>query len=296
MRAEDWARLLLLASIWGSSFLFIKVALDDLSPLGIAAVRLVLGAAVLVAFLWSRGRRRWIATAPWKRLSFMAVVGNVLPFILIPWGEERITSSLAAILNSTTPLFTAAIAAALIPSERPSALRVGGIVLGFAGVAVIVGVDVRAGQLLGELAIVLASLSYAVGFVYARRRLTGRELSSLELSAAQLMMSSAIALPLAGLDAVVRPPTPSLPGTLAMAALGMLGTGFAYVLLYRLLTDVGPTTASFVTYLFPVFGVALGWLVLDERIGWNTVVGAALVIGGIAVAERAAAARQPAVR
>ncbi|HYZ46115.1 MAG TPA: DMT family transporter, partial [Actinomycetota bacterium] len=197
MRPQDGARLLLLATIWGSSFLFIKVALGEMSPVQIVFARLVLGAGVLWAILAVRGRLRSGALEAWRPLLVMAVVANVVPFALITWGEQRISSSLAAVLNSTTPLFTAALAAALVPGERPGPLRVGGILLGFVGVAVIVGVKPDAAELGGELAVVGASLAYATGFVYARRRLTGGHHSPLELSAVQLALASAVVLPLA---------------------------------------------------------------------------------------------------
>jgi len=288
MRPQDGARLLLLGTIWGSSFLFIKVALGEMTPVQIVSGRLVLGAAVLWGILAVRGTIRSGAMGAWRPLLVMAVVANVVPFALITWGEERISSGLAAVLNSTTPLFTAALAATLVPGERPTLLRVGGILLGFLGVAVIVGVEPDAAELSGELAVVGASFAYAIGFVYARRRLTGGGHSPLELSAVQLTLASALILPIAVWNTVLHPPTFTLAASSSIAALGMLGTGIAYIILYRLLHDVGPTSTSFVTYLLPIFGVVLGWLLLDERLGWNTLLGAALVIAGIATAEAGA--------
>ena len=294
MRAEDAARLLALATIWGSSFLFIKVALGEMTPLQIVTGRLVLGAAVLWGLLAPRGRSSMAAVAEWRPLLVMAVIANVVPFALITWGEQAISSGLAAVLNATTPLFTAGLAAALIPQEKMNGLRVAGIVIGFAGVAVIVGAEPEASEIAGQLAVVVASLSYAVGFVYARRRITGREHSPLELSAVQLSLAAAVILPFAAWETVLHPPRFTIAAASSVAALGMLGTGIAYILLYRLLGDVGPTSASFVTYLLPIYGVALGWLLLDERLGWNSLVGGLLVIGGIALAEAGARRTQPA--
>jgi drug/metabolite transporter (DMT)-like permease len=273
MRPADVARLLLLAAIWGSSFLLIKVALEDLGPLQIVAGRLVLGAAFLMVVLKARNMSLPVGRDVWRALVLMAIVSNLIPFTLISWGEESITSSLAAILNATTPLFTAAIASLVLEGERLTPLRAGGIALGFVGVAVIVGVDVGGSEVLGELAVVGASLSYGLGFVYARRRLVDRADGPIALSAGQLLIAAAIATPLA-------------------AALGIAGTGLGYILYYSLVTNVGATSASFVTYLLPIFGVLLGATLLDESLGLNTVIGAALVIAGIAVAENAA--RRPA--
>ncbi|MFN2489088.1 MAG: DMT family transporter [Actinomycetota bacterium] len=281
---------------WGSSFLLIKVAVEAFSPLQIVFGRVLLGAAVLLVLVAASGLRLASEASTWKQLTVMGTVSNIIPFALITWGEQRITSGLAAILNSTTPLFTATIAAMFLPGETLKATRVAGIALGFVGVAVIVGVGAEGGEAVGQLAVVAASLSYGVGFVYARHRLTGRTLSPLELSAGQLVAASALALPLAALDTVVHEPAFTPIATIAVAALGMLGTGIAYTLYYRLVQDVGPTSASFVTYLLPIFGVALGRLVLDERLGWNTALGALLVIAGIVLAERAGRApRAPVV-
>jgi drug/metabolite transporter (DMT)-like permease len=290
MRPADAARLLLLAAIWGSSFLLIKVALEDLGPLHIVAGRLVLGAAFLLVMLKARTLSLPAGRDVWRALAIMAIVSNLIPFTLITWGEESITSSLAAILNATTPLFTAAIASLVLEGERLTPLRAGGIALGFVGVAVIVGVDIGGSEVLGELAVVGASLSYGLGFVYARRRLVGRADGPIALSAGQLLVAAALATPLAAGGGGDFNPSPL--AILCVAGLGIAGTGLGYVLYYSLVTNVGATSASFVTYLLPIFGVLLGATLLDESLGLNTVIGAALVIAGIAVAEHAA--RRPA--
>ncbi len=287
MRPSDAARLTLLAVIWGASFVFIKVALEGFSSLELVAARLVVGALVIAALLRARGGSLPRDARIWRGLMFMAVVSNFIPFLLIAWGEERITASLAAILNSTTPLFTALLAALLLREPLPP-LRLAGIGLGFAGVIVIVGIDAAGGELPGELAIIGAALAYGVGFVYASRRLPSSAGSPLSKAAGQLLAAAAFSLPFAGVEAAATPP--SAPGLLPLAcalALGVFGTGVAYVLYYRLIHDIGPTSASFVVYLVPVFAIALGYLTLDEKLGLNTFVGAALVIGGIALAEHA---------
>ncbi len=291
MRPGDAARLLLLGAIWGSSFLFIKLGLRVYTPSQIVAGRVVIGVAVLLFLLRYRGLSLPRGAATWRSLLFMAVVANLVPFLLITWGEERISSGLTAILNSTTPLFTAALATVYIVSERLTSLRLGGIVLGFAGVGVIVGIE--GGSLVGQVAVVLAALSYAVGFVYARSRLTGRSGSPLELSAGQLLVATILIVPVAGIDSIAHPLEVGLEPSASVFALGFFGTGLAYVLYYRLITDVGATTASLVTYLITIFGAVFGWVALDERLGWNALVGAAMVIAGIAIAQRGAPPAEP---
>lgn len=284
MRPSDVTRLVLLGGIWGASFLFIKVALDDLTPLQIVATRIGVGALLLVGLLYARGGRIPRDRELLRTLAVMAFISNIVPFGLITWGEQYITSSLAAILNSTTPLFTVLIAAAVLPGEALRTVRLAGVVLGFAGVGVIVGFD-SGGSLQGIIAVTIASLSYAAGFVYARRHLSGRDLPPLALPATQLLISTVLTLPFALVDVANTPPTLTLDGTASTLALGLLGTGWAYVLYYRLIADIGATSASFVTYLIPIFGIVLGAIVLNEELGVNTLAGATLVIAGIGLAE-----------
>ena len=284
MRPSDAARLVLLGGIWGSSFLFIKVALEDLTPTQIVASRIAIGAVLLIALLHARGGRVPRDRQLLRTLTVMAFIGNIVPFALITWGEQYITSSLAAILNSTTPLFTVLIAAAVLESEALRAMRLAGVVAGFAGVGVIVGFETT-GSIEGMVAVTIASLSYAAGFVYARRHLSGRDLPPLTLPATQLLISAVLTLPWALVDFVRTPPSLTMDATASTLALGLLGTGWAYVLYYRLIADIGATSASFVTYLIPIFGIGLGAVVLNEDLGVNTLAGAALVIGGIALAE-----------
>jgi drug/metabolite transporter (DMT)-like permease len=284
MRPSDAARLVLLGAIWGSSFLFIKVALEDLTPTQIVAGRVGIGALLLVVLLNARGGRIPRDRNLLGPLTIMALIGNILPFALITWGEQYITSSLTAILNSTTPLFTLLIAAVALEGESLRAMRAAGVVLGFGGVGVIVGFE-TGGSIEGMIAVTVASLSYAGSFVYARRHLSGRDLPPLTLPATQLLISTVLTLPWALVDVVRTPPDLVLDATASVLALGLLGTGWAYVLYYRLIADIGATSASFVTYLIPIFGIALGAVVLSEKLGVNTIAGAILVIGGIALAE-----------
>ncbi|CAN5651676.1 DMT family transporter [soil metagenome] len=284
MRPSDAARLVLLAAIWGASFLFIKVALEDLTPLQIVATRIAVGALLLVGLLYARGGRIPRDRELLRTLTVMAFIGNIAPFGLITWGEQYISSSLTAILNSTTPLFTVLIAAAFLPGEALRSMRLAGVALGFAGVGVIVGFD-SGGSMQGIIAVTIASLSYAAGFVYARRHLSGRDLPPLALPATQLLISTVLTLPFALVDVARTPPSLTLDGTASTLALGLLGTGWAYVLYYRLIADIGATSASFVTYLIPIFGIALGAVILNEELGVNTLAGAALVIAGISLAE-----------
>jgi len=287
MRPSDVLRLVVLGAIWGSSFLLMKIALDAFSPVQLVAGRIVAGALTLVVLLAVLGVELPRDASVWRLLAFMGLVANLVPFLLIAWGQQYITSAMASILNSTTPLFTATFAAIALAEERMTLLRALGIAIGFVGVAVIVGVD-TGGSIGGQLLIVAAAALYGLGFVFSRRNLSGRGLSPLALPAGQLLVSSLVVVPLAVGDSLAfEPPSFGWLESLSVLALGTFGTGAAFYLYYRLVEDVGATSASFVTYLIPVFGVFLGWMVLGERIGPNALLGAAIVIAGITLAERA---------
>ena len=285
MRPSDALRLLTLGAIWGSSFLLIKYGLEAYSPMAMIAARIIVGAVVLVVMVHAGGQKLPRDRALWRALVVMSIVANIVPFFLITWGEQYITSALTSILNSTTPLFTAIFVGLWVGHESFPPLRISGIVLGFAGVVVLTG-QISSGGLWGAIAIVLASASYGIGFVYARVQVTGGG-SPVQTSAAQFLISSVMCVPLLGADLAVggAPDFGNVQATLAVLALGVVNTAFAYLFFYRLIADVGSTNASFVTYLIPVFGVFLGWIALNERLAWNAFVGAVMVIAGIAVAE-----------
>ena len=269
-----------------------KVALDAFSPIQLVAGRIAIGAVTLVALLTFLKVGLPRDPKVWLLLASMGLVANLAPFLLIAWGQQHITSAMAAILNSTTPLFTAFFAAFALPNEGMTPLRALGVAIGFVGVGVIVGVD-TGGSLGGQLAIVAAAALYGVGFVFSRRNLAGRGLSPLALPAGQLIVSSFVAVPLALWDSMVsEAPRFVALEVASVIMLGALGTGIAFYLYYRLIEDVGATSASFVTFLIPIFGVFLGWIVLGEAINPNAVLGAAIVIGGITLAERAARSAQ----
>lgn len=284
MRPPDAARLVLLGAIWGSSFIFIKLALEGYTSLQIVAGRIAAGAVTLLLLVKLKGLEMPKDRRIWRSLVFMSVIANVIPFTLINIGTARVSSALASILNSTTPIFTALFTAWILSQERLRAVQIGGVALGFGGVAVIVGGG-GGGSIWGQLAIVLASVCYGIGFVYARRALVGASCSPISLSAGQLSIGAIIMAPVALFDGLANTPDVTLAATIGVIWVGALGAGIAFVLYYRLISDIGATNASLATYLIPVFGTFLGWLVRDEQLGWNAVAGATLVIAGIALAQ-----------
>ena len=279
-------RLLVLAGIWGASFLLIKLGLEGLTPIQLTLGRLVLGAGVLAVVLgvrrvpWPRERSLW------GHFVVMAVMANIVPFTLFGWGEQRITSGLAGVLNGTTPLFTLAVATAVLPAERLSAVRIAGFGVGLLGVVLVVGPWnlSTAGSPAGAAACLLAAALYGVAFVYSRRFIAARGTPPLALAAGQLAVATLLLAAFAPFVAN-DPVELTTRVVVGVGLLGAVGTGLAYLLFYRLVTDAGATTASIVTYLIPVVAVVLGAVLLDEPVTWNVPVGAAVVVAGVLVAE-----------
>lgn len=267
----------MLGAIWGASYLFIKIGLRDLSPSMVAFLRIALAALVLLPVAASQGALRGVRS----RAGWLAVVGAVQvagPFVLISAGEEEISSSLAGILVASVPLFTALLAIWVDHEERSQGLRLGGVLVGFGGVALLLGVDLggSGSALLGGVAVVLASLGYAVGGLLVKHRLAG--LAPVGMSAAVVTASAIFLLPPALLTAPEA--APGLGPAAAVAVLGVLGTGLAFVILYRLIASIGPARAWLVTYIAPGFAVVYGAVLLSEEVTVATLAGLALILFG----------------
>lgn len=282
MKPKDWLAFILLGTIWGSSFLWIKIAVQEIGPILLVALRLlfaILSLLVVVAFNrppFPRQRRVWFY------LTLLGLTNNALPYVLISWGEQYIDSAVAAVLNSTTPLFTMLVAHLFLTDDRMTRLRVLSLLLGFAGIVLLFSRDLFAGpqgSLLGQVAVLLASVCYAGSSVFARR--TTKGLSPV-VQALVPFLGADLVLWL--LVPVVESPLtlPQLPITwLAVVWLGVLGTGMAFLLYFFLLHSVGPTRTALVTYIFPLVGVALGVIFLNERLDWQLLTGAAMVIASV---------------
>ncbi|MFQ6019291.1 MAG: DMT family transporter [Dehalococcoidia bacterium] len=288
MTPRQLALLLVLSLIWGASFLFIKVVVEDTSPIALVQARMVFGALTMVAVMaW---RRLSLAAPPafMFKVAVLAVLSNVIPFLLISWGEIHIASGLASVLNSSTPLFTALFAAILLAEERLAPAAVAGLLVGFLGVIVLTGGDIldfTRADVLGQLAVVAASACYGLGAVFARSLLRAKD--PLSLAGLQLVLGSVVLIPALFATAGGAPDySLSAQAWGSLLALGILGTGMAYIIFLWLLEATGPVKASTVTYIIPIVGLFLGWAVLDESIGLNTVFGGALIIGGVAMVTR----------
>jgi drug/metabolite transporter (DMT)-like permease len=275
-------QLALLTLIWGSSFMLIKVALEDFAPLQVATGRVVLGALTLLAILLVTRERLPRDRTMWLHGFGIGLLMNAAPFSLVAWGEQHGSSVEAGIWNATTPLFVLLVLLAT-RGEELTGRRIAGLLCGFAGVLVVLApwTGELAGERLGHLAFAGMAACYGVGTVWMRRAYAGRSSSATALSAVQLVCASAWML--LATVAFEGPPatTPGLLPALSVVALGALGTGIAYILFTTLVRTVGSATAASVTYLMPIVSTTLGVLVLDEAIGWHEPVGTAIILLGV---------------
>ncbi|MGH2923986.1 MAG: DMT family transporter [Solirubrobacterales bacterium] len=277
MDRRSWLMLLALAAIWGASYMFIKIAVRDLSPAMVAWSRIALAAIVLVALAASQGvLGEMRGRAP--MLALLAAVQIAGPFLLISAGEVEISSSLAGILVTSTPLFTALLAIWVDHEERSQGLRLGGILIGFGGVALLLGVDLggSGAALVGGLYVVLASLGYAIGGFLVKHRLAG--IAPVAMSGLVMAAAAVLMLPVAFTTAPDE--LPGLGPAAAVATLGVVGTGVAFVIFYGLIGTVGPARAFLVTYIAPAFAVIYGATLLDEEISIATIAGLGLILAG----------------
>lgn len=285
MNTATVARFLLLATLWGSSFTFIKVSLEGLTPSQLVLSRLILGALFLLAIVGLRKVALPKSAGVWGHIAGAALFGNVIPFLLLSYGERTTGAGIAGVLVGSTPLLTLAVAAAALPTERATVRKVIGLLVGFLGVVIVISPWTESlGPLGGRIACFGTAVSYACGFVYVRKFLSPLRLPSLALAASQLAAAAvllAVAMPFFDWQ------TPHFPWrvTGSIVLLGLLGTGVAYVIYFRLIGDVGATTASAVNYVVPITAVIIGVILLGEPVTWNLIAGGLVVLVGMAYAE-----------
>ncbi|MGJ7439866.1 DMT family transporter [Aquipuribacter sp. MA13-6] len=285
-------RITALALLWGSSFLWIDLALDGLSPVQITVARLMLGAGLLAMVA-----RHDVATVLARRdvyvpLFIAALLANAVPFTLFAVAQQTIPSNLAGALNATTPIWSLVVALGARTQKRTGIVQVGGLLLGLTGTTIILSPGGSDVPLFGALMALLAAASYGAGYVFIAARLTPTGLPNSGMAATQLITAAllmSITVPLAGLTPVALSPQVAL----AVLVLGIGGTGLAYLLLYRIIADDGPVAASTVTYLLPVVAIILGAVVLQEPLTPTLLIGSGLVLAGVALARRGNAAPRP---
>ncbi len=276
--------LLTVAGIWGASFMFIDVAVDEMKPTVVIALRLVLAALVLVPFLLAQeGVRAGLSElreAGWG-LALLGLINMALPFTMIAWGQTHVNSSIAAIANAPVPIFVALLAIRFRPEERVRGLRLAGILLGFVGVAVLAGLNPEGGwwAVAGTLIVTAAAVFYAVSNLFAQSRFS--ETQPLVIVTGSSLAAALMLLPPALIQLPAEVPSAKALGS--VAALGIGGTAFALILYFRMLAVHGASRSSLVTYLVPMTALLYGAFLLDEPIHLNAIAGLLLILSGIAI-------------
>lgn len=292
---SDWFALFALTIFWGTSFLFIELALKAFPPAVLVSGRILLGALALLLFMWLSGLRLPRDRRVWAGWVVIAVLGIILPMRFTAWGQQYISSAEAGVLMAISPLFVYTLSHFFLPGERLTFVRLGGFALGFAGVILVIGptaLNDWSGNmhLLGLLAVLGAALSYSLNSVFARRVSTDQD--PMALATGTILLGALMAAPsgVANLDAVMLPA-----GFIPWMALGVLGlicSGFAAVLYFRLIQGPGPAFTTTVTYLVPAWAVLAGAVILQETLPWRVYLGLGLILGGIALSELGGAWRR----
>lgn len=279
-----WPNLILLAAVWGASYLFIKVALEDIQPAPMMATRLLVAAAVLVGYLvWRVGAATAVAELreAWRAVAVLGVINAALPFWLIAWGEQHIDSGVAAIAQATVPIFALLLGLRFLPHERVTRGRLAGVGLGIVGVGVLTGLHPEGGwwATAGTLAVVLSSLSYASGAVFGQRSVSS--IRGPVLAAGSMLAGGLVLLPFALFQ--LPDEVPGWEATASLAALTLVGTAFAQLILFHMLALHGSARLTLVTYLMPGFAVFYGAVLLDEPVTVAALGGLALILAGVAL-------------
>ncbi|HEX6034840.1 MAG TPA: EamA family transporter [Anaerolineales bacterium] len=284
MKFKHWIVFILLGLIWSTSFLWIKIGVQEIGPMALVAFRVLFGASTVVVIALYQ-KAQWPRDAKtWRNFAILGPTSLAIPFFLISWGERTIDSAIASILNATVPLFTIAIAHFWLSDDKITLQKALGLLVGFGGVVVLLSTDLSASvhsSVIGQGAVILAAIFYAWSAVFARR--ATQHVAGLARGAAPLITATIFMWPIAPF--VEKPfQIPTLPLTWVAALwLGILGSGLATLMFYYLIHEIGPTRATLVTYLSPIGGVILGVIFLNEHLSWQLLVGTVLILGSLVV-------------
>jgi len=287
MGIKEWGLVIVLSIIWGGSFFFTGVAIKEVTPLTIVFSRVGFASIILLAIVYLKGGKMPSSLKLWGAFFIMGILNNSIPFSLISWGQTHIESSLASILNATTPIFSVILAHFLTRKERLTVNRITGVLIGWIGVTLLIGIDSLKGlsiEAIGQIAVLGAALSYACAAIYGRRF----EGVDPVVVAAGMLCGSTITM--APLSLFIEQPWNLTPGVMTLSALlgqSAISTSLAYIIYFRVLTTSGPTNLMLVTFLIPISAILLGVMVLGERPGLNAFVGMGMIfIGLIAIDGR----------
>jgi drug/metabolite transporter (DMT)-like permease len=288
MSGRDWAMLTALSVIWGGSFFFTGIAVKELPPFTIVAARVGLAALALLVGLRIAGIPMPRSPKVWAAFFGMGLMNNMIPFSLIVWGQGHIASGLASILNATTPLFGVVVAHLLTRDEKMTGGRLAGTIVGFAGVALMIGPSALSGlgsHLMAELAVLGAALSYSLAGIFGRR-FKAMGINPIVTATGQISASAVLMIPLAlFIDKPCTLPIPGVPTIAAIVAIALISTALAYIIFFRILASAGATNLMLVTFLIPVSAILLGWLLLGEVLATQHFIGMATIIVGLVLID-----------
>ena len=287
MGIKEWGLIIILSILWGGSFFFVGVAVKEMPPLTIVLCRVTLASIILLVTVYLKGDKMPSSPGLWGAFIIMGALNNLIPFSLIVWGQTHIESGLASILNATTPIFSVVLAHFLAREERLTTNRITGVTIGWIGVAMLIGIESLRGfgiEVMGQLAVVGATFSYACAAIYGRRF---KGINPLIVATGMLCGSTIMMTPLA---LVIEQPwnlSPGITTLMALFGLAAVSTSLAYIIYFQVLATAGPTNLLLVTFLIPVSAILLGVVVLAERLAWNAFAGMGLIfIGLIAIDGR----------
>ena len=285
MKLKHWILFLLVGAIWSSSFLWIKIAVQEIGPITLVAFRALFGLLFGVGVMALQGVRWPSSRKTWVPLLILGITNIAVPFFLISWGEQTIDSGVAAILDATVPLFTIAIAHLTLQDDRITFPKLLGLLIGFAGVVILMSKDLGGSHnsVLGQVAVIVASAFYGGSAIIARK-FTEDTPDILRSSVPLLSATVVMWLATFAFENPVQIPRLGITW-IALLWLGIFGSGLAFLLLFHLIHEIGPTRTTMVSYLFPLGGVLLGVTFLDEELSWQVIAGGALIVASLAVAN-----------
>jgi drug/metabolite transporter (DMT)-like permease len=288
MSTSDWGLIVTLSLIWGSAFFLIVVVLKEVPPNTMVFMRLALAVPPMLLWLYLTGERMPMDSTNWRRFAILGALNIALPFILFAWGQVRLSSGLASVLNATTPLWGVLVAHYLTDDEKMTPARLGGVIIGFAGVAVMIGGGALTGfsdTLLAQMACVTATLLYALASIYAKR-IGDEELSVMQIATGQVCVATVMMVPVVLLtEAPWAGPMPSAGTWAAMVTLSLVSTSLAYLLYFRLIASAGATNALLIPFLIPPVAILLGVLFLGETLTIGQLGGIGLIALGLAILD-----------
>lgn len=281
MSIKEWVLIFILSIIWGGSFFFVGVAVKELPPLTIVLGRVALASVILLGIVYFKGERMPLSLSIWGSFLIMGALNNLIPFCLIVWGQTHIESGLASILNATTPIFSVVLAHFFTREEKLTLNRISGIVLGWIGVSVLIGIESLRGfglEVFGQIAVLGAAVSYAFAAIYGRRF---KNMNPIVVATGMLCGSTIMMIPLTLYFDQPWNLTPSAMTITAILGLAAISTSLAYIIYFKVLAAAGPTNLLLVTFLIPISAVALGVMVLGEQLGWEVFVGMGMIFLGL---------------